>query len=149
MYRAYPELLGHFIQALILGVVLGITYFQLGPDPRGIQSLKTVCFQIVPLYAYLSQIVWTYKWCTMLVVFDRELEDRLYKPAAWLLSEFVAWLPMNVFAPFVYSTLAYFVCGLRRDDLHYYYGVVVVDLILVQLCIVAWALLAASIEVEN
>lgn len=147
-YRAYPELVGHFLQALILGIVVGITYFQLPPSPSGIQSLKTVSFQLLPVFAYLSQVVWTYKWCMTLVVFDREFEDRLYKPAAWMISELVAWMPMNVFAPFVYALLAYFICGLRKDNLGYYFGIVVVDMILVQFCFVSWALLTASIEVR-
>lgn len=148
MIRAYPELIGHFVQAVFLGVIMGITFFQLGGQPNDIQSLKTVAFQVVPFYSYLTQIVWTYKWCTNLVVFDRELEDNLYEPASWVLSEYLAWLPMNVFAPFVYSTIVYFVCGLRTDDLHYNYGIFVIDLIMIQLCFISWSLFAASIEVR-
>jgi hypothetical protein len=36
---------------------------------------------------------------------------------------------------------------MRKDDLSYSLGVFVVDVILVQLCFVSWALFAASIEV--
>jgi hypothetical protein len=147
MWRAYPELIGHFLQAVILGVLMGITYFQLGSSPADIQSLKTVAFQVVPTYGYMSQVVWTYKWCTSLVVFDREIEDRLYKPFTWLMSEMLAWLPINIFGPFVYAVIVYFVCNLRTDDLHYNFGVFVVDLIMIQLSFVVWALLATSIEV--
>lgn len=41
-------------------------------------------------------VVWTYKWCTTLIVFDREREDSLYNPSAWLFAEWLAWLPVNV-----------------------------------------------------
>lgn len=44
----------------------------------------------------MTLVVWTYKWCTTLVVFDREREDSLYSPAGWLLGEWLAWLPVNV-----------------------------------------------------
>lgn len=43
-------------------------------------------------------VVWTYKWCMDLIIFDREREDGLYSPFAWLASEWLAWLPMNVSA---------------------------------------------------
>ncbi|KAI0086907.1 P-loop containing nucleoside triphosphate hydrolase protein [Irpex rosettiformis] len=119
MSRAYPELIGHFLQALIL---------------------------VVPVYGYMSQVVWTYKWCLSLVIFDREREDGLYQPLAWMISELVAWVPVNVVGPVVYSVLVYFVCGLRTDDINYNFGVFVIDIIMIQMCFVAWALFAASIE---
>lgn len=148
MLRGYPELVGHFLQGVILGLLMGITFFQLGDHPNDIQSLKTLCFQVVPVFAYLSQVVWTYKWCSALVVFDREREDNLYSPAAWIVAEMLAWLPMNVLAPFVYGLMVYFICHMRQDNLHYNLGVYIVDMIMVQLCFVAWSLFAASIEVR-
>lgn len=149
MIRGYPELTGHILQAVILGLLMGITFFQLGGQPNDIQSLKTLTFQVVPVYGYMTQVVWTFKWCTSLVVFDREREDSLYSPAAWVLSELIAWLPMNVFAPTIYSIMVYFICNMRMDDLHYNFGVFVIDMIMIQLCLVAWSLFAASIEVRS
>lgn len=156
MHRAYPELIGHFLQALILGILMGITFFRLSSTPASstqktlasIQSLKTLAFQVVPVYGYMSQVVWTYKWCLSLVIFDREREDNLYKPLAWMISEWLAWAPVNIVGPVVYSVLVYFVCGLRTDDLHYNFGVFVIDIIMIQMSFVAWALFAASIEVS-
>ena len=80
---------------------------------------------------------------------DREREDDLYSPIAWLSAEFLAWLPMNLFAPTLFSVLVYFICNLRMDDLHYNFGVFVINIILIQLCFISWALLAASIEVRS
>lgn len=148
MLRGYPELVGHFVQGVVLGLLMGITFWRLKGQPSDIQSLKTLCFQIVPVYAYLSQVVWTYKWCTSLVVFDREREDNLYSSAAWVLSECIAWLPMNIIAPLVYGVMVYFICNMRQDDVSYNFGIFIVDMIMVQLCFVAWSLFAASIEVS-
>lgn len=148
MARAYPELAGHILQALVLGLLMGITYFRLGGAPNDVQSLKTLAFQVVPVYGYMSQVVWTFKWCTDLVVFDREREDGLYAAAAWVTAEVGAWMPVNVGAPVLYAVLVYFVCGMRTDDLAYYFWVFVLDLVLVQMCLVAWSLLAGSIEVR-
>lgn len=55
MVRAYPELIGHFLQAAIIGVFMGIIFYQLGGRPEDIQSLKTLAFQAFPVYAYMSQ----------------------------------------------------------------------------------------------
>ncbi|EKM57187.1 uncharacterized protein PHACADRAFT_208320 [Phanerochaete carnosa HHB-10118-sp] len=146
MTRGYLELVGHFLQAILVGLLMGVTYFQLGDQPNDIQSLKSLAFQVVPAYAYLTQIVWTFKWCNSLVVFDREQEDSLYSPVAWILSEFIAWLPMNVIAPSIFSILVYFISNMRRDDLHYNLGIFIIDMVLVQLSRIAWSLFSASIE---
>jgi hypothetical protein len=71
MMRGYPELIGHFLQAVILGILMGawdslyklslahglvgITFFRLGEQPSDIQSLKTLAFQSVPVYSYMTQ----------------------------------------------------------------------------------------------
>lgn len=49
--------------------------------PTGIQSLKNLSFQLIPGVFYLQQVFWVYKFCTDLVVFDREREDNLYVSA--------------------------------------------------------------------
>lgn len=148
MLRGYPELVGHFVQAVMLGLLMGITFWQLKEQPSDIQSLKTLAFQVVPVYAYMSQVVWTFKWCTSLVVYDREREDSLYAPAAWVLSEMLAWAPMNIIGPLVYGIMVYFISDMRHDALHYNFGVFIIDMIMVQFCFVAWSLFAASIEVR-
>jgi hypothetical protein len=92
-------------------------------------------------------VIWTYKWCNALVVFDRERADGLYSAPAWLASELAAWLPINAGAPTLYGVLVYFLSDLRHDGAGEHFGVFVAVLILVQLQAVAWALFAASIEV--
>jgi ABC-type multidrug transport system permease subunit len=82
-------------------------------------------------------------------VFDRERQDNLYNPTAWLASEFLAWLPVNILAPTIFAVMTYFICNLRTDNLSYSLGVFIADVILVQLCFVAWALFAASLEVSG
>ncbi|EJD39012.1 hypothetical protein AURDEDRAFT_187588 [Auricularia subglabra TFB-10046 SS5] len=144
--RAYPELVGHLLTAIIIGLLIGITFYRLEEQPNDIQSLKTLTFQVVPVYGYMTQVVWIYKWCTSLVVFDREREDGLYTPAAWLAAEWFAWLPVNILGSVTYAIMVYFICNLRTDDLAYNFGVFLGDMIVVQLCFVAWALLAASVE---
>ncbi|KAH7106594.1 P-loop containing nucleoside triphosphate hydrolase protein, partial [Auriculariales sp. MPI-PUGE-AT-0066] len=143
--RAYPELLGHMFTAIVLGIVMGVTFFNLGEQPNDIQSLKTLSFQVVPVYGYMVQGK-IYKWCTSLVVFDREREDGLYAPASWLTAEFLAWMPINMISTALYAIPIYFICHMRRDDLGENFGLFLGDMILVQLCFVSWSLLVTSME---
>lgn len=53
--RAYPELVGHFTQAFMIGLLMGIVFYQLKGRPQDIQSLKTLAFQVLPVYSYMSQ----------------------------------------------------------------------------------------------
>jgi ABC-type multidrug transport system ATPase subunit len=146
MVRGYPELIGHLTQAVVLALLVGITFFQLGNSPADIQSLKTLCFQHIAVFYYMTQVVWLFKWCTTLVVYDREREDGLYSSTAWLLSEFVAWMPVNVASPSIYAIMVYFICNMRQDGLAGNLGIFVAENILQQFCFVVWALFAASME---
>ncbi|EIN07170.1 P-loop containing nucleoside triphosphate hydrolase protein [Punctularia strigosozonata HHB-11173 SS5] len=146
MIRGYPELFGHLTQAVVLGLLVGITFFQLGGNPADIQSLKTLCFQHMAIFYYMTQVVWLFKWCTTLVVYDRERDDGLYSSSAWLFSEMVAWMPVNIAAPSIYAIMVYFICNMRRDNLAGNLGVFVAENILQQMCFVVWALFAASME---
>jgi hypothetical protein len=55
MIRGYPELVGHVLQGVVLGVLMGITFFDLHGTPSDIQSLKTLSFQVVPVFCYMTQ----------------------------------------------------------------------------------------------
>lgn len=61
-YRAYAELLGHLLQSIVIGVVMGLIFFQVNSSPGDVQSLKTLCLQMAAAMYYLSQTVWIYKW---------------------------------------------------------------------------------------
>ena len=147
MLRGYPELIGHLSQGIILGFVLGLVYFQLKGQPNDIQSLKAYCFQLPFAFTYLTQVVWIWKWCANLVMFDRELEDGLYAPGPWVIAELVAWLPVNVASPVIFCLFTYLMGGLRRDHLPSNLGLYVATMTLLQQCILVWSLLAASVEV--
>ncbi|EJD33743.1 P-loop containing nucleoside triphosphate hydrolase protein [Auricularia subglabra TFB-10046 SS5] len=54
--RAYPELVGHLLTAIIIGLLIGITFYRLEEQPNDIQSLKTLTFQVVPVYGYMTQV---------------------------------------------------------------------------------------------
>lgn len=147
-YRSHAELVGHLLQGIVLGLLTGLTFFRLGEQPNDIQSLKTLSFQLVPVYGYMTLVIWTHRWCNSLVVFDREQEDNLYSPVAWVMAEYLAWLPVNLVVPSIYAVMVYFISHLRTDDLASNLGLFVADMILVQTAFVSWSLLAGSLAVR-
>ncbi|KDE04252.1 hypothetical protein MVLG_05280 [Microbotryum lychnidis-dioicae p1A1 Lamole] len=115
--RNYGQSLGFLAQAVIIGVVVGLAFYHPPETPAGIQSFKTVVFQLIPAFFYLSIIVWCFILVEDLVVFDRENEDGLVQAVPYLLGSFLSYLPTNAFVSIVYCLITYFMCGFRRDNL--------------------------------
>ncbi|WWD16853.1 hypothetical protein CI109_101285 [Kwoniella shandongensis] len=145
VYRNVPQLIGFAIQAVLLGVIIGVTYYRLPETPTGIQSLKNLSFQLIPGVFYLQQVFWIYKFCTDLVIFDREREDRLYDVIPYVLSDFISWLVPSILSPTIYVVLVYFISRLRTDDLAANLFTTIASTILVQITTQGLSLLAASL----
>lgn len=45
------------MQSVLTSIVLGLSFFHLQDNPTDIQSLKTMTFQLVPIYFYLSELL--------------------------------------------------------------------------------------------
>ncbi|WVO24277.1 uncharacterized protein IAS62_005641 [Cryptococcus decagattii] len=145
VYRNVPQLVGFAIQAVLLGVIIGITYYQLPETPTGIQSLKNLSFQLIPGVFYLQQVFWIYKFCTDLVIFDREREDRLYDVVPYVISDFISYLIPSILSPTIYVVLVYFISKLRTDNLAANLFISIASTILVQFATQGLALLSAAL----
>ncbi|KAH9905520.1 P-loop containing nucleoside triphosphate hydrolase protein [Fomitopsis serialis] len=146
VYRDNGLLLGFLLQVAVIGVMAGLTFFNPPETPAGIQTLKTVYYQGVVMFFYLSFILYIYIDCGQLVVFDREREDRLYDVLPWVCSHLLAFLPINIIAPTLYAIILYFMCGFRHDNLARNLFIFIGNCILQQHGSFAYALLAASID---
>lgn len=95
VYRDHGLLLGFLLQVAVIGIMAGVfafcranslpsnddhnpglTFYKPPETPAGIQTLKTVYYQGVVMFFYLSFILYIYIDCGTLVVFDREREVR-------------------------------------------------------------------------
>ncbi|KIR40028.1 ABC transporter [Cryptococcus deuterogattii 99/473] len=148
VYRNVPQLVGFAIQAVLLGVIIGITYYQLPETPTGIQSLKNLSFQLIPGVFYLQQVFWIYKFCTDLVIFDREREDRLYDVIPYVISDFISYLIPSILSPTIYVVLVYFISKLRTDNLAANLFISIASTILVQFTTQGLALLSHEFGVH-
>jgi hypothetical protein len=55
LYRNYTLLLAFLGQSVLLALLLGMTFYQLGPSPTDIQSLKNLGFVFMTTYWYLGE----------------------------------------------------------------------------------------------
>ncbi|GAA6030923.1 hypothetical protein JCM8097_008938 [Rhodosporidiobolus ruineniae] len=137
---------GLFLQAVIIGVVLGLVFLNPPETPAGIQSLKTALYVCGPTMFYLSIIIGCWIWCGELVIFDREQEDGLYSTVPYVLSLFISYLPINVAFPALYAVIVYFMAHLRRDDLASNILQFIAHAVMQQHASFGYALFAASVN---
>jgi len=148
MTRNYGQTLGFTVQAVVIGLMLGASFYKLQENPTDIQSLKTLCFQFEVGYFYLSIVYAVYRYSNELVIFDRERADHLYKPVPWVLSNIMANLPISVFAPALFSIILYFMTGMRPDNVAQNLFILISVGVLLQLGSAAFSLVAASVVRE-
>ncbi|ODN87104.1 ABC transporter [Cryptococcus wingfieldii CBS 7118] len=144
VYRNVPQLVGFGLQAVLLGVIIGTTYYRLSETPTGVQSLKNLSFQLIPGVFYLQQVFWIYKFCTDLVIFDREREDSLYDVIPWVISDYLSFLIPSIFEPTIYVVLVYFISKLRTDELAAHLFTTIASTLLVQMTTQGLALISAA-----
>ncbi|GAA5939117.1 uncharacterized protein JCM15063_004431 [Sporobolomyces koalae] len=144
--RNYGMNVGLFLQAVIIGVGIGLCFLNLPETPSGIQSLKTVVYFFAPGFFYLSIVIAVFNLCQELVIFDRERDDNLYGTTPWVIALILGNLPANVVFPTLYAVILYFMCGLSKEHLAKNVFSWIACAIMLQQSSWSYALLAASIN---
>ncbi|KAJ3095113.1 hypothetical protein HDU97_007254 [Phlyctochytrium planicorne] len=137
---------GSIIEVFFLGIVMGSIFYQLDESPGGILSRKSLLYSVCALQNYLGLMFIIYKLCNELIVFDRERADKMYSVPAYLLS----WFSVNIFLyaglAVIFSTLIYFMVGLRSDDLSYHFGIFALNNIMMQLVTISLGYFCVSLN---
>ncbi|CDZ97680.1 Pleiotropic drug resistance proteins (PDR1-15), ABC superfamily [Phaffia rhodozyma] len=145
VYRNWSQLIGFAVQAIVIGALMGFTFFRLGETVADVQSMKNISFQLVPAYFYLTQVYWIFNSCNALIIFDREREDGLYGVIPYVVSEFLSNLLPSILAPSIYVILVYTMAGLRDDDYAANLFTIVASSVIVQWATQGLALFSASV----
>jgi ABC-type multidrug transport system fused ATPase/permease subunit len=112
-FRDTSSAWGGVIQAFVLGfVVMGI-FFQLSDSLEDIESRNGLLYIVCSMEYYISMIILVERYCSELKVFDRELQDELYQPTAYLTAHIISSMPLLVVQPLLYGLPIYFGCDLR------------------------------------
>ncbi|GAA6021211.1 hypothetical protein JCM11491_001608 [Sporobolomyces phaffii] len=147
--RNYGMNVGLFLQAVIIGVGIGLCFLRLPETPSGIQSLKTVVYFFAPGFFYLSIVIAVFNLCQELVIFDREQDDNLYggnSTVPWVIALILGNLPANVIFPSLFAVILYFMAGLWEEHLAKNVLSWIACAIMLQQSSWSYALLAASIN---
>ncbi|KAF9545962.1 hypothetical protein EC957_010347 [Mortierella hygrophila] len=130
---------------IVFAIMVGAVFWNLDESFDGIRGRASVIYVIGSFQPYLLSILTVYKGVEDMKVYDRERKERLYSPAAFIISYSLCQIPFNVVAAVVHTTIIYYMAGLRTDGV-YWVGWFLVTSILLQCSISAMAMLAIAFE---
>jgi hypothetical protein len=137
-------LIGCIAQTIIMGVVYGWIFFQLGTDQVGIRSREGALF-VATYPCYLTLIFEVYRLTIDIRLFDMERRDGVATAPAFLLSRrlskvFLEDLPI----PTIFTIIYYFMVGFRKDVSAFWVFLAVV--VATHYCAVTFAFLCVTIS---
>lgn len=107
---------GSFIEALIMGIVSGLVFYQLGTDEAGIRSREGALYSASAQQAYLVLMLETYRLTVDIKVFDRERSEGVVTVSAFLLSRRISrFILEDLIVPTIFTIIYYFMVGFRSD----------------------------------
>ncbi|KAH0536600.1 hypothetical protein FGG08_006533 [Glutinoglossum americanum] len=107
---------GSLFEAVIMSILTGWIFWQLGDDLAGIRSREGALYTASSLQGYLILMFETYRLTIDIQLFDRERNEDVVSVSAFLLSRrasrlFLEDLPV----PIIFSIIYYFMAGFRED----------------------------------
>ena len=113
-WRNPSDIAGGFIQAFVMGImIMGIFWYLADDNISAIRSRYGLSYIIISAEPYILMIILVKKYCTDLKVFDREIQDHLYHPSAYLAAHLLSSFPQLFIQPFLYGLPIYYGCNMR------------------------------------
>ncbi|GAB5356383.1 hypothetical protein AAMO2058_000285700 [Amorphochlora amoebiformis] len=145
-WRNKATALGFMLQSAIIGLCLGVIFFQTGSSASAVTiTKKAVLYLSSSNQPYVTTVFAVYTACQDFKIFDQERADKLYNPAAYVFSHYIAQIPVHIISPLIYYGVLYFMTGLRTDNVWYPVFYLIVGIIL-QLTGVALGWFCAAIS---
>ena len=117
-YRSSGHLWGGVVQASFLGCFIMGLFWMLEDSLADVESRSGLLYLSVSMEYYILMIILLERYCTEIKVFDRELQDNAYSPAAYFCGHFIASFPQLFIQSFIYSLPIYYGCNLRSGPDH-------------------------------
>ncbi|KAL7787470.1 P-loop containing nucleoside triphosphate hydrolase protein [Trichoderma ceciliae] len=115
-YRDPLGMTASLLEAVIMGVVIGYLFFDLGRDQAGIRSREGLLYTATGLQGYLILMFETYRLTIDMPTFDRESSEHCVDAVPYILSRRLARLITEDFpVPFLFSLILYFMAGFDHD----------------------------------
>lgn len=77
---------------------------------------------------YLFMLIFVNLITADLAIFDRERADNMYGVIPYILGTRIAWLPYDITFSVVYSSILYFMAGLRTDEIWHFFVYVGIEI---------------------
>ena len=103
------------MQTVLLGLIVGLIYFDLATDQNGVQDRNGVIFFVLINQSMLGVFGVINTFPLELPVFRREHSAGMYTPWAYYLSKTISEIPHQVFFPFVFCCICYPMVGLNPE----------------------------------
>ncbi|KAG5960110.1 hypothetical protein E4U57_000269 [Claviceps arundinis] len=114
-YRDPLGMTASILEAVIMGIVTGYIFFDLGRDQAGIRSREGGLYSVASLQGYLVLLFEIYRMTIDIPTFDRESSDNCVNPLPFVLSRRLARLPTeDLPVPFLFAVLVYFMAGFEQ-----------------------------------
>jgi hypothetical protein len=107
-------LLTRFLRNKVMGI-----FWQLSDSVSAIETRNGLLYIVVSMEYYITTIILVERFCTELRVFDRELQDDLYQPSAYLTAHILSSAPLMLMQPLLYAIPIYYGCNLRDGFTHF------------------------------
>lgn len=129
-YRDPLGMTGCLVQAILLGVMSGWVFLNLGRDQSGIRSREGALYNASALQGYLILMFETYRLSIDTQVFDREHNENVVDILPFMLSRRLARsFTEDIPVPIVFSLLTYFMQGFRHSATTYltYFSIILLN----------------------
>ncbi|KAI5458646.1 P-loop containing nucleoside triphosphate hydrolase protein [Mariannaea sp. PMI_226] len=108
-------------EAILMGLVTGYLFYNLGRDQSGIRSRQGGLYAATALQGYLILIFETYRMTIDIQTFDRESSEKYVDSIPFILSRRLARMPTeDIPVPFLFSVLFYFMAGFDRTVVKFF-----------------------------
>lgn len=115
-YRDPLGMAASISEAILMGIICGYLFYDLGRDLPGIRSRQGGLYTAAGLQGYLILIFEVYRMTIDIPVFDRESSENCVDALPFILSRRLARLPTeDLPVPLLFSTIMYFMAGFDRE----------------------------------
>jgi ABC-2 type transporter len=106
---------GTILEALIVGVTLGLTFYKLDDSLQGIRSREGSFYTAAAVQGYLMLVYEIYRLTEDTKIFDREYNEGVITVAPFLLARRAAKALEDIPISLIFSFIFYFMVGLKRE----------------------------------
>ncbi|KPM40263.1 putative ABC transporter ATP-binding protein/permease [Neonectria ditissima] len=115
-YRDPLGMASSILEAVLMGLVNGYLFYNLGRDQSGIRSRQGGLYTATGLQGYLILVFEVYRMTIDIQIFDRESSENCVDALPFILSRRLArMITEDIPVPFLFSVIFYFMAGFDRE----------------------------------